>query len=259
MKVRVITVRKILIVGNWKMHLNVHQSSMLAHHLHQHIKLQREVEVVLAPSMMAVQPLSVQLDRRKFRLAAQDAYYVDEGAYTGEVSFAMLRDLAHYCIIGHSERRIYFHESLELIRDKVEAAVRNDIMPILCVGETTEEHRAGESKQVLHDQLTTALQHLTSDEVERIVLVYEPQWTITTFDGQPAKPGEVASSIRYMRSQVAELYGQAAADKVRVLYGGSVDDQTVGGYLRVEGCDGALVGAASLNYAKFAAIVGIAE
>src|SRR6185436_17085521 len=97
-----------------------------------------------------LQPLSLQIDRRKFRLAAQDAYYKDEGAYTGEVSFTMLQDLVHYAIIGHSERRVYFHENLELIREKVAAANRNDIAPILCVGETKHEKLQGESKQVLH-------------------------------------------------------------------------------------------------------------
>src|SRR5271154_2538953 len=116
--------RKLLIVGNWKMHLNASQASLLAHRLQEHIPLQRDIEVVLAPSMLALQPLSLQIDRRKFRLSAQDAYYKDEGAFTGEVSFAMLRDLVHYVIVGHSERRLYFNETLEIVRDKVAAAIR---------------------------------------------------------------------------------------------------------------------------------------
>jgi triosephosphate isomerase len=251
--------RKILIAGNWKMHLNVHQSSVLAHHLHEHIKLQRDVEVVLAPSMLALQPLSLQIDRRKFRLAAQDAYFVDEGAYTGEVSFAMLRELVHYCIIGHSERRIYFHEGLEIVRDKVAACVRNDIVPILCVGETQHERRAGETKRVLHDQLTTALSNLTSEEMNQVVIAYEPVWAISTFGGELAKPDEVQIELDYIRKQIAELYGHRASQAVRVLYGGSVDDQIAAGYLELNGCDGALVGGASLNYFKFAGIVSAAE
>src|SRR6187551_3321039 len=131
--------RKTLIAGNWKMHLDVHQSSLLVHRLSERIKVHRNVEVVLAPSMLALQPLSLEVDRRKFRLCAQDAYPKDEGGYTGEVSFAMLGDLVHYCIVGHSSRRIYFNETLELIRDKVQAAVRNDIVPIICIGETKQE------------------------------------------------------------------------------------------------------------------------
>ena len=130
--------RKFLIAANWKMHLNASQASLLLHRLQERIRIHRDIEVVLAPPMLTLQPLSLQIDRRKFRLAAQNAYYKDEGAFTGEVSFTMLRDLVHYVIVGHSERRLYFGESLEMIRDKVQAAIRNDISPILCVGETQE-------------------------------------------------------------------------------------------------------------------------
>ena len=135
--------RKTYIVGNWKMHLNVHQSSLLVHRLNERIKVHREIEVVLAPSMLSLQPLALQVDHRKFKLAAQDAYPKDEGAYTGEVSFAMLGNVVQYAIVGHSARRLYFGETLEMIRDKVEAAVRNDIVPIVCIGETKQERDAG--------------------------------------------------------------------------------------------------------------------
>src|SRR5581483_888962 len=178
--------RRILIVGNWKMHLNASQASLLVHRLHERIKIYRDIEVVLAPSMLTLQPISVQLDRRKFRLAAQNAYFQDEGAYTGEVSFTMLRDLVHYAIVGHSERRRIFREDLEMVRDKVAAAVRNDIVPILCVGETKNERDEGETKQVLHDQLMTGLSNLTAGEVGAIVISYEPVWAIGT--GDVAKP-----------------------------------------------------------------------
>lgn len=250
--------KKTLIVGNWKMHLNVHQSSLLVHRLDERIKIHRNVEVVLAPSMLALQPLSLQIDRRKFRLCAQDAYPTDEGAYTGEISFAMLDELVHYCIVGHSARRIYFGETLELIRDKVQSAVRNGIAPIICVGETKQERDAGETKQVLHDQITSALMHLTSREIEDVVIAYEPVWAISTFDGVIAKPSDVEKSIAYVRFQVRELYGERAARKMRVLYGGSVNEHDVRSYLEVPGVDGALVGAASLNYHQFAAIVDAA-
>lgn len=250
--------KRTLIVGNWKMHLNVQQSSLLVHRLSQHIKIHRDVEVVLAPSMLALQPVSLEIDRRKFRLAAQDAYYVDEGAFTGEVSFTMLGELVHYAIVGHSARRIYFNESLELVRDKVQAAVRNNIVPIICVGETHDERKAGETKQVLHDQVTTALQNLTSKDIEDVVIAYEPIWAISTFDGEVAKPGDVEEAIKFIRLQVAELYGKKVAEEMRVLYGGSVNEHDVAGYLEVPGVDGALVGAASLNYHQFAGIVDVA-
>lgn len=247
--------RKLLVVGNWKMHLDTSQASLLLHRLQERIKIHRNIEIVLAPSMLVLQPLSLQIDRRKFRLAAQNAFHADEGAYTGEVSFSMLQDLVHYVIIGHSERRIYFDENLEVIRDKVAACVRNGITPILCVGETTTQFRAGESKQVLHDQLVSSLHKLTAEELSDIVIVYEPQWTITSFKGRPAKPDEVKTAINRIRHQISELYGEKPSREVRVLYGGSVDEYTSRAYMDIDGCDGVLVGSASLNYHKFSGII----
>lgn len=250
--------KRTLIVANWKMHLNTSQASLLLHRLHERIKTHRTIEIVLAPSMLVLQPLSLQIDRRKFRLAAQNAYHKDEGAFTGEISFTMLQDLVSYVIIGHSERRIYFNESLDEVRDKVAACVRNDIMPILCVGETHNERKAGETKQVLHDQVVSALANLTSEEVANMVIAYEPVWAISTFGGELAKPDHIKKDIDFIRTQVAELYGKKVGQQVRVLYGGSVDDQIVSGYLELEGCDGVLVGGASLNYHKFSGIVDAA-
>lgn len=249
------TNRKKMIVANWKMHLNVQESSLLVHRLAERIRIHRDVEVVLAPSMLALQPLSVQIDRRKFKLAAQNAYFQDEGAFTGEVSFAMLQDLVHYAIVGHSERRVVFDERLEVVRDKVAAALRNDISPILCIGETKHEHDLGEGRQVLHDQVTTGLSNVTAEEIDEVVLVYEPQWTISSFHGRPAKPHEAKSAMDFIRRQVSDLYGAAVGENIRVLYGGSVDDESLRSYLELEGCDGVLVGSASLNYVKFANIV----
>lgn len=250
---------KLLIVGNWKMHLDASESSLLVHRLHEHIKIHRNIEVVLAPSTLALQPISLQIDRRKFKLAAQNAFFKDEGAFTGEVSFKMLQDLVHYVIVGHSERRLHFNEDLPTIRDKVAAAVRNDISPILCVGETQTERRQGETEQVLHDQVTTALSNLTNEDMHHVVIAYEPVWAISTFGGILAKPYEVKKEMDFIRNQIRHLFGEATARQIRVLYGGSVDDQIVHGYLEIDGCDGALVGAASLNYHKFSAIVDIAD
>lgn len=247
-----------LIVANWKMNLNTHEASLLVHRLHQHIPTQRNVEVVLAPNLLVLQPLSHEIDRHKFKLAAQNAYYKDHGAFTGEVSFTMLRELVHYCIIGHSERRIYFNDTLEVVRDKVQAAVRNGITPILCVGETEDERAAGETGRVIHDQVTTALSNLTSDEIEDIVIAYEPVWAISTFGGKLAKPSDIAIVLDAIRDNIHELYGATAAKAVRVLYGGSVNDENISGYLSIDGCDGALVGSASLKYQQFASIVDAA-
>ncbi len=242
-----------MIAGNWKMHLNVQQSSLLVHRLNERIKVHRDLEVVLAPSMLSLQPISLEIDRRKFRLSAQDAYYKDEGAYNGEVSFTMIRDLVHYSIIGHSSRRLYFHETLEEVRDKVEAAVRNEITPILCVGESQEERKDGMTNQVLHDQIVTALYKLTAEEVRELVIAYEPVWAIGT--GTEAKPYQIRDAIKFIRYQISELYGDKTSAAVRVLYGASVEPEFVYDTLKIDGVDGLLVGGASLNYMQFSDIV----
>jgi triosephosphate isomerase len=247
--------KRTLIIGNWKMNLNTHEASLLVKRLSDHIPIHREVEVVVAPSLLTLQPISREIDKRKFNLAAQNAYFKDAGAYTGEVSFTMLKDLVKYVIVGHSERRIYFHEDLEVVRDKVSAAVRNNITPVLCVGESHQEREEGQTKRVIHDQVVTALSNLTAEDVENIVIAYEPVWAISTFGGQLAKPTEVKPIIDLIRYDVKELYGEKAAKDLRVIYGGSVDDQTASGYLEIEGVDGLLPGSASLNYVKFSAIV----
>jgi triosephosphate isomerase len=249
--------RKILIVGNWKMHLNASQASILLHRLQERVKIHRDIEVVLAPSMLTLQPLSVQIDRRKFRLAAQNAYFKDEGAFTGEVSFTMLRELVHYVIIGHSERRHIFNEDLNMVRDKVAAAIRNEITPLLCVGETKQERKEGETKQVLHDQLMTALSNLTAAEVGRSVVSYEPVWAIGT--GDVAKPDQVEVATNYIRSYVKDVFGPKAAKNLRILYGGSVVPDVIHGFLDITGVDGFLVGGASLNYDSFANIISAAR
>jgi triosephosphate isomerase len=248
--------KKTMIVANWKMHLNTQQASLLVHQLDKQIKIHRDMEVVLAPSLLTLQPISMQIDRRKFKLASQDAFAIDEGAYTGAVSFTMLRDLVHYAIIGHSERRIHFHESLEVVRDKVSAAVRNEIVPILCVGETRHEHAMGEAKRVVHDQVVSALLNLTPEEVEHVVIAYEPVWAIGT--GTPEKPDSIAKMIAWIRRTVAELYGQRIAGEIRILYGASVEPDFVKSIISVDGVDGLLVGGASLHPQKFADIVNTA-
>lgn len=251
--------RKKLIVGNWKMNLDVSQASLLVHRLNDRIKAHRTIEVVLAPTMLALQPISLQIDRRKFRLAAQNAYYKDEGPFTGEVSFTMLRDIVHYAIIGHSERRYKFNEDSDLISNKISAAIRNEITPILCVGETNQERLDKETMQVLHDQVTTALANLTVDEVERVVVAYEPVWALSNGSNygqnELPTPEVIKKAATAIRRNISHLYGEKAAERVRVLYGGSVSSSTTYGLLSVEGIDGLLVGGASLNYVEFANIV----
>ncbi len=247
--------RKTLIIANWKMNMSVGQCSHLSANLHKHIGGHRDIEVVLAPNFLALQPLSQEIDRRRFRLAAQNAYFKDEGGFTGEVSFSMLRDLVHYVIIGHSERRIFFNESNDMIRDKVAASIRNGISPVLCIGETSTERLDGQTRQVLHDQLVTALSNLTSEDLHEVVIAYEPVWAISNLGGQIAKPQDIADAMAYIRSQILDLYGVDASKRIKLLYGGSVDNNNVRSYLELDDCDGVLVGSASLNYHKFSGIV----
>lgn len=247
------THKKTLIAGNWKMHLTVAQASLLVQRLHERTQNHKDVEVVLAPTHLHLQPLSLQIDHRKFKLAAQNAYHKDEGAYTGEVSFTMLRHLVSYGLVGHSERRHIFNESLDEITLKVAAAYRNGITPILCVGETKIDRLSKETNQVLHDQVVSALANVTSEEVQSIVIAYEPVWAIGT--GENAKPSDVASVARVIKHDITELYGTKAAERVRILYGGSVTADTASGYLRLPEIDGLLVGGASLNYHSFSDII----
>jgi triosephosphate isomerase (TIM) len=245
--------KRTLIVANWKMNLNVHEASLLVKRLNDHIQVHKDIEVVLAPSLLTLQPISKEIDTRKFKLAAQNAYFKDEGAFTGEVSFTMLQGLVDYCIVGHSERRTNFDETLEVVRDKMQAAVRNRITPILCVGETKHEHMLGETKRVIHDKLTTALINLTPEEVSKIVIAYEPIWAIGS--GDPEKPDSIRKVVGWIRQILEEVYGVEASTEPRILYGASVAPEFVGGILSIEGVDGLLVGGASLNYKKFSDIV----
>lgn len=249
--------RKTLIVGNWKMNLNVHEASLYIHKLEKLIPVHRDVEVVLAPTLLALQSLSLQVNRRQFKLAVQNFYWRDHGAFTGEVSASQLNGIADYAIIGHSERRNIFQETEKDIRNKVQAAVRNRIRPILCVGETASERASGETTAVLHDQLMSGLANLTSEDLETLVIAYEPVWAIGT--GKSAVPGDVLEAVRAIRAQLKHLYGKAASEQVRVIYGGSVSAANAADYLAVSGIDGLLPGSASLQLHEFTDIVAKAH
>ncbi len=244
---------RILIAANWKMNLNTSQASLLIHRLQERVKIHRDIEVVLFPPMLTLQPLSMQIDRRKFRLGAQDAYYQDEGAYTGQVSVHMLRDLAHYVIVGHSERRHVFGETDDEISKKVQACIRNDISPILCVGETKQERLDGETNQVIHDQLMVGLSGVTSNDMDDVVIAYEPVWAIGT--GDNATVTQIEDAVKVIQKNLSAMFGPRATKKVRILYGGSVTPDASRGYLEIDGINGLLVGGASLNYHQFSDIV----
>ena len=231
------------------MNLTVHESSLYLHKLGQKLKSHRTVELVIAPSMLAVQSLSLQAERKLFKLAAQNLYWKDDGAFTGEVSAHQLRGLVSYAIIGHSERRHVFGEHDKDVRNKVQAAVRHGITPILCVGETAHERAAKETSGILHDQIVGGLANLTAEEVANTVIAYEPVWAIGS--GDNALPSDVENAVHIIRRQVEHLYGRTTSSSVRVLYGGSVSSDNAASYLAIPSVDGLLIGGASLKLAQF--------
>ncbi len=244
---------KKLIIGNWKMNLNVHESSLYLHKLEKTVKSHRAVEVVLAPTMLALQTLSIQVNLRQFKLAAQNFYWRDHGAYTGEVSATQLRGMVQYGLVGHSERRHVFQETDKDTRAKVQAAIRNGIRPVLCVGETAGERAVGETNDAVRDQLIGGLANVTSEELERVVVAYEPVWAIGT--GQNALPADVTAATVAIRNQLKHLYGGRVANEVQILYGGSVTAESAADYLALPEVDGLLVGGASLDSQVFSSII----
>lgn len=251
---------KTYIVGNWKMNLNVGESSLYLHKLLKRLKIARGLEVVIAPTTLALQPLSLQIDRKRLKLAAQNCYYQDFGAYTGETSVSALKGVADYVIIGHSERRNIFKETDKDIRNKVAAAIRNNITPILCIGETESEKTFGETKDVLRDQLLGGLSEVSTEDLKKVIIAYEPVWAISSTKGsRMAGPDDIAESIKIIREQLKALYGKAATDEIPLLYGGSVNPSNAGAYLMIPGVNGLLIGGSSLIADHFIDIIETAK
>lgn len=249
--------KKALIIGNWKMNFTVQQASIYVLKLNDAIKKRTNVEVSIAPTSLCLQPLSLQVDRYKMSLTSQNFYWRDDGAFTGEVSAQQLRGLVKYALVGHSERRHIFGEREKDIRNKIQAAVRNGITPVLCVGETAIEHSEGETSDVLHGQVMSGLANLTAEEAKDMVIAYEPVWAIGT--GDQATPSDLKRAVRIIRRNVENLFGKKTANTVRILYGGSVNTSNTTDLLMVEGIDGLLIGGASLRLEEFSAIIEIAH
>ncbi len=248
------------IVGNWKMNFSVGESSIYLHKLLQRTRAYRDVEVIVAPSFVALQPLSLQIDRKKMRLAAQTANPHDFGAYTGEVSCTQLRGLVDYCIVGHSDRRYLFNASDKSIRNTVAAAVRNQIKPILCVGETATERTFGETKDILRDQLLGGLSEVSREDLDKVIVAYDPVWAIsTTTDARLASPEEVSEMVMFLRRTLEDTYGKDIATTIPIIFGGSVNPSNAGAYLTIPGVDGLLVSSASLVADQFIDIIEIAK
>lgn len=243
-----------LFVANWKMHKTVPEALEFAARVSRSIADDERLEVAIAPPYTALHPLSEALRGSAIRLAAQDLFWEDEGAYTGWVSGRMLADLGcRYVIVGHSERRRYAGETDSQIHRKVRAALRHHIRPILCVGETEEERRDGKSATVVEGQLDGALGALGPDQVGYVVIAYEPVWAIGT--GLAATAEQANEAIGFIRRLVSDLFGSAVASATRIQYGGSVKADNAAEFFSQPEIDGALVGGASLDAAAFTAIV----
>ena len=251
---------KTYIVGNWKLNFTVGEASIYLHKLLKAMPNYRDMEVVVAPSLIALQPLSLQVDRHKMKLAAQNGFYRDYGAFTGEVSFSQLRGIVDYAIIGHSERRYILREDDKMIAKKVAASVRNKIKPILCIGETESERAFGETKDVIRDRLLGGLSEIGDDMVEKVIIAYEPVWAISSGkEAKLASPDEISEVVKLIRKILTDTYGKKVAENVPVLFGGSVNPSNAGGYLTVPGVNGLLVGGASLILSEFTDIIETAK
>lgn len=245
--------KKKVIVTNWKMNLDMQESSIYLHKLSEKITAHRSMEIILAPSTFTLQSLSLQINHRQFKLAAQNFYWRDHGAYTGEVAISQLRGIVQYALVGHSERRNIFNETDKDVRAKVAAALRNNIRPILCIGETSDERNYNETDIVLNDQLLGGLANVSSEELTEVIIAYEPVWAIGT--GNIALPDDVEKAVKTIRDQIKQLYGEKASKEIQVLYGGSIQPSSAADYANISGVDGLLVGGASLSLDKFSQIV----
>jgi len=242
------------IAGNWKMNNTVGEALGLVKELTKLLDGLKGVEVAVAPPFTALSEVSKSLKGSPVALAAQDLFYEDKGAFTGEISPMMLTDLGvKYAILGHSERRYILGESNELVNRKVLAALKGGLRPILCVGETLGQRKLNLTFMVVDDQLRDALNHVSKEDATKIVVAYEPVWAIGT--GENATPEQAQEVHAHIRARLAYRFGPDAASEIRIQYGGSVKPENARELLDQPDVDGALVGGASLVADSFAKII----
>lgn len=247
--------RKKIIAANWKMNMSASDAADFYDAFRLEIEEVNGVDIVIAPPFTALAKLSEKLGgSQKVRLGAQNFYFEPSGAFTGEISASMLRELfVRYVILGHSERRQIFGETDELINKKVLAAYESELKPILCVGETLAEREAGKEKEILETQLRGSLASVTPECAAETVIAYEPVWAIGT--GVNATPQQAQEAHAHVRDVLSELFGGPVAARMRIQYGGSVKPGNASSLLTQPDIDGALVGGASLEARSFAEIV----
>jgi triosephosphate isomerase len=242
-----------LVAGNWKMNKTVSEATALVSQMLLGLQSVPSVERVICPPFTALMAISRLLEGTGIGLGAQDLYWEASGAFTGEISPAMVKEFCQYVIIGHSERRTYFGETDETVNKKTKAALAIGLIPIVCVGETLAENESGQTAAVVTRQVKAGLEGIPVDQAGKIVIAYEPVWAIGT--GR-ASSGENANAVvaNYIRPTLQSLFGREAAEAVRVLYGGSVKGDIAAEFFTQPEIDGALVGGASLKADDFVAI-----
>jgi len=238
------------VAGNWKMHKTVEKSVLLVKELLTGLEGIREVESIICPPFTALAPLAELIRGTSIHLGAQNLYWEDQGAFTGEISPLMLAELTEYVIIGHSERRAYFGDTDDNVNKKILAALAVDLKPILCVGETLEENESGQTGDVVKRQISAGLKGVSEEQMSQLKIAYEPVWAIGT--GRAATP-EGANQVikKFIRKEIAQLGISGLEERIPVLYGGSVKPDNAKEYFIQPDIDGALVGGASLQADAF--------
>ncbi len=247
-----------IIAGNWKMNKTVGEAINFIRELKGLLSGINDVEIVVAPPFTALFAVGKELHGSSIKLSAQNLHWEEKGAYTGEISPLMLKELdCKYVIIGHSERRQYFGESDEIINRKIKAALKNGIKPIFCIGETLLERESGETFNVIKRQLESGLKDIKKEEIKEMVIAYEPVWAIGT--GRTATPEQAEEAHGFVRERLRTLYSKEGSQSIRIQYGGSVTPENIKGLMAKENIDGALVGGASLTAETFSRIVRFKE
>lgn len=252
--------RKTIIAGNWKMHKTIGEAIELANGLkREFFEIEPQaVDIVICPPYTALSEVAEIIYGSNISLGAQDMNGEDEGAFTGEVSGVMLKELgAQFVIIGHSERRQYFGETNETVNKKLKAALRQGLIPIVCVGENLSEREKGETFNVIKNHIKGGLEGINSEEALKLVIAYEPVWAIGT--GKTATAIQAEEAQKYIRNLLAEMYNSAVAGPIRIQYGGSVKPENISELIGQPDIDGALVGGASLDVKSFSLIVKKAQ
>ena len=242
---------KTLIAANWKMITNLSEAQQLTRDLLSSINNDAHVETVICPPFVYLQEISNLLKGKPIKVGAQNVYFEEKGAYTGEVASGMLSDFCEYVIIGHSERRQFFGDTNEIVNKKLRSVIEHELTPILCVGENLDERENGDAENVVGAQLEESLSGI--QKTVNLVVAYEPVWAIGT--GKAATSDIAEDIMRFIRSKLAAIYDNPFADNITLLYGGSVTADNVKDYLSQANINGALVGGASLDAQKFQDII----